>query len=302
MVLPRFELAQFLAAIEKHRINALYVAPPIVLALAKHPDVDKYDLSSLRVRAQRGGPAGRRTCRGLRVAGLGLPPVTQAYGMTELSPGTHVVPRHTTSAPPGTVGKLLPSTRDARRQPWTTRTATSATGERGELLFRGPQVMKGYLGRTGETDAMIDADGWLRTGDIGRVDEDGWLYVVDRVKELIKYKGYQVAPAELEAATADPSRRRGRRGHRRDGRGGQRGAQGVRGAAVERGGGGTDRGGGAGVRRRAGRPVQEDPASWSSSRACPAPPVGKILRRELRRRSPPERRESVRATMTRPGS
>jgi acyl-CoA synthetase (AMP-forming)/AMP-acid ligase II len=67
------------------------------------------------------------------------------------------------------------------------------------VLIRGPQVMKGYFGRPEDTDAMIDEDGWLHTGDVGRVDADGWLFVVDRVKELIKYKGYQVAPAELEA-------------------------------------------------------------------------------------------------------
>lgn len=66
-------------------------------------------------------------------------------------------------------------------------------------MIRGPQVMKGYLGRPAETDTMIDADGWLHTGDVGYVDERGYLFIVDRVKELIKYKGYQVAPAELEA-------------------------------------------------------------------------------------------------------
>jgi acyl-CoA synthetase (AMP-forming)/AMP-acid ligase II len=73
------------------------------------------------------------------------------------------------------------------------------TGEPGEILIRGPQIMKGYLGRPDATAAMIDTEGWLHTGDVGHVDADGWLYVVDRVKELIKYKGFQVAPAELEA-------------------------------------------------------------------------------------------------------
>lgn len=72
-------------------------------------------------------------------------------------------------------------------------------GEPGEILIRGPQIMKGYLGRPDDTAAMIDPDGWLHTGDVGHVDADGWLFVVDRVKELIKYKGFQVAPAELEA-------------------------------------------------------------------------------------------------------
>ena len=72
-------------------------------------------------------------------------------------------------------------------------------GEEGEIWIRGPQRMKGYFGRPEETDTMIDADGWLHTGDIGTVDENGWWHIVDRVKELIKYKGFQVAPAELEA-------------------------------------------------------------------------------------------------------
>ncbi|WP_189036336.1 4-coumarate--CoA ligase family protein [Streptomyces daqingensis] len=197
VVLPRFELDQFLSAIEAHRVNALYVAPPIVLALAKHPDVDKYDLSSLEyvvsaaapLDADLGAACARR---------LGLPEVKQAYGMTELSPGTHLVPRHSAAAPPGTVGKLMPST-EMRVVALDDPGRDLGAGETGELLFRGPQVMKGYLGRTGETAAMIDAEGWLRTGDVGRVDDEGWLYVVDRVKELIKYKGYQVAPAELEA-------------------------------------------------------------------------------------------------------
>ena len=117
--------------------------------------------------------------------------------MTELSPGTHVVPRPPTRAA-RTVGKLARRHRDAvvsLDDPG----QDVGPGEEGEISIRGPQVMKGYLGRPDATAAMIDADGWLHTGDIGRVDEDGWLFVVDRVKELIKYKGYQVAPAELEA-------------------------------------------------------------------------------------------------------
>ncbi|RAJ67046.1 acyl-CoA synthetase (AMP-forming)/AMP-acid ligase II [Streptomyces sp. Amel2xB2] len=196
VVLPRFELGQFLAAIETHRVNVLYVAPPIVLALAKHPDVDKYDLSSLEFVLSAAAPLDAELAAACGER-LNVPVVKQAYGMTELSPGTHVVPRYE-SAPPGAVGKLLPST-EMRVASLVDPGRDVPEGEEGELLFRGPQVMKGYLGRTGETDAMIDADGWLRTGDIGRVDADGWLYVVDRVKELIKYKGYQVAPAELEA-------------------------------------------------------------------------------------------------------
>ncbi|WP_448315431.1 4-coumarate--CoA ligase family protein [Streptomyces sp. CO7] len=197
VVLPRFELDGFLAAIEKHRITALYVAPPIVLALAKHPAVDGYDLSSVRYVISAAAPLDAELAEACR-ARLGVSSVGQAYGMTELSPGTHVVPPFSGDAPPGTVGKLIAGT-EMRIVSLDDPGKDLAAGETGEILIRGPQVMKGYLGRPDATAAMIDADGWLHTGDVGRIDEAGWLFVVDRVKELIKYKGYQVAPAELEA-------------------------------------------------------------------------------------------------------
>ncbi|HBF79327.1 MAG TPA: 4-coumarate--CoA ligase family protein, partial [Streptomyces sp.] len=197
VVLPRFDLEQFLRAVQEHRISGLYVAPPIVLALAKHPAVGAYDLSSLRYVVSAAAPLDADLAAACS-ARLGLPPVRQAYGMTELSPGTHVVPLDAENPPPGAVGKLLPGT-EMRIVSLTDPGTDLGTGADGEILIRGPQVMKGYLGRPDATAAMIDPDGWLHTGDVGRVDEDGWLYVVDRVKELIKYKGYQVAPADLEA-------------------------------------------------------------------------------------------------------
>ncbi|MEV4916399.1 4-coumarate--CoA ligase family protein [Streptomyces tirandamycinicus] len=197
VVLPRFDLDQFLAAIEKHRINALYVAPPIVLALAKHPAVARYDLSSLEYVVSAAAPLDAGLARACSER-LGLPPVLQAYGMTELSPGTHVVPLDAENPPPGAVGKLLPCT-EMRILALDDPGRDAGPGEEGEIAIRGPQVMKGYLNRPDATAAMIDDEGWVHTGDIGRVDEDGWLFVVDRVKELIKYKGFQVAPAELEA-------------------------------------------------------------------------------------------------------
>ncbi|MFE4665318.1 4-coumarate--CoA ligase family protein [Streptomyces sp. NPDC056716] len=213
VVLPRFDLETFLAAIQNHRITGLYVAPPIVLALAKHPRVADYDLSSLRYVISAAAPLDARLAAACAHR-LNLPPVGQAYGMTELSPGTHVVPLDAMhEAPPGTVGKLIPNTEmriislddpddpddpDGPGNPHGP-ARDLGPGQSGEILFRGPQVMKGYLGRPDATAAMIDPDGWLHTGDVGHVDEDGWLYVVDRVKELIKYKGFQVAPAELEA-------------------------------------------------------------------------------------------------------
>ncbi|MET7380752.1 4-coumarate--CoA ligase family protein [Streptomyces sp. NPDC005526] len=198
VVLPRFELETFLAAVQDHRITGLYVAPPIVLALAKHPAVARYDLSSLRYIISAAAPLDAHLAAACSRR-LGLPPVGQAYGMTELSPGTHVVPQDALhKAPPGTVGKLIAGT-EMRIVSLTESGRDLGAGEAGEILIRGPQVMKGYLGRPDATAAMIDRDGWLHTGDVGYTDRDGWLFVVDRVKELIKYKGFQVAPAELEA-------------------------------------------------------------------------------------------------------
>ncbi|WP_062645426.1 4-coumarate--CoA ligase family protein [Streptomyces maremycinicus] len=198
VVLPRFDLESFLAAIQDHRITGLYVAPPIVLALAKHPAVARYDLSSLRYVVSAAAPLDAALAAACAER-LNLPPVGQAYGMTELSPGTHVVPLDAMrDAPAGTVGKLIAGT-EMRIVSLDDPGKDLEAGEAGEILIRGPQIMKGYLGRPDATADMIDGDGWLHTGDVGRVDADGWLFVVDRVKELIKYKGFQVAPAELEA-------------------------------------------------------------------------------------------------------
>jgi acyl-CoA synthetase (AMP-forming)/AMP-acid ligase II len=196
VVLPRFDLAQFLAVLEAQRITKVFVAPPVVLAFAKHPAVEGHDLSAVDAVVSAAAPldAELAAAAGAR---LGVP-ITQAYGMTELSPGTHLVPiGREDDAPPGTVGRLLPST-EARLVSVGTGEDVGV-GEEGEIWIRGPQRMKGYFGRPEETDTMVDGDGWLHTGDIGIVDDAGWWFVVDRVKELIKYKGYQVAPAELEA-------------------------------------------------------------------------------------------------------
>ncbi|GAA2496787.1 hypothetical protein GCM10010406_36460 [Streptomyces thermolineatus] len=145
VVLPRFDLDQFLAAIAEHRVEGLFVAPPIVLALAKHPAVADHDLSSLRYIVSAAAPldAGLAEACSRR---LGLPPVRQAYGMTELSPGTHVVPLDAQDPPPGAVGRLLPSTE--LRIVGVTEDGDGAprdlgVDEEGEILVRGPQVMKG---------------------------------------------------------------------------------------------------------------------------------------------------------------
>src|SRR4051794_33405017 len=196
VVLPRFDLDQFLGVLERERITKVFVAPPVVVVFAKHPAVSGRDLSAVDSVVSAAAPLDAEVA-GIAATRLGVH-ITQAYGMTELSPGTHLVPiAEEAGAPPGTVGKLVASTE--------ARLVDVATGEdvgigaEGEVWIRGAQRMKGYFGRQEETDTLIDADGWLHTGDIGMVDADGWWFVVDRVKELIKYKGYQVAPAELEA-------------------------------------------------------------------------------------------------------
>ncbi|MFB6725227.1 AMP-binding protein [Kribbella sp. NPDC056345] len=195
VVLPKFELQQFLTTLDEQKITRAFVAPPIVLALAKHPAVDGVDLSALKYLTSAAAPLDAELAEACAKR-LGLASVLQCYGMTELSPGTHAIPQDDPEPPPGAVGKLFPST---EQRIVGADGNDVADGEVGEIWIRGPQVMKGYLGRPAETDATIDREGWLHTGDLGRVDERGYLYVVDRVKELIKYHGYQVPPAELEA-------------------------------------------------------------------------------------------------------
>lgn len=193
VTLPRFDLAQFLRAHQDYRITRSFVAPPIVLALARHPIVDEFDLSHLRLMNSGAAPL-KAELAAEASERLGCE-VVQGYGMTELSPVSHLTPAGWFR--PGSVGITAPNTQTLIVDPLTG--ADLGTGEEGEVWVRGPQVMKGYLNNPQATAATLDADGWLHTGDLGYVDADGHLYVVDRLKELIKYKGFQVAPAELEA-------------------------------------------------------------------------------------------------------
>ncbi|MFJ1935650.1 AMP-binding protein [Kitasatospora sp. NPDC088160] len=197
VVLPRFDLEQFCRTIEEQRVQALVVAPPIALALARHPVVDRFDLSSVEYLLCAAAPLDPELAAAC-ARRLGLPHLLQGYGMTELSPVTHVVSPLERDPSPGSVGRLIPST-ELRVAALDGAGEDLGPGEPGELLIRGPQVMKGYFGRPSDTAAVVDSEGWLHTGDVGFVDDRGYLYIVDRVKELIKYKGHQVAPAELEA-------------------------------------------------------------------------------------------------------
>ena len=193
ITMPRFDLEQFLQLHQDHGITRSFVAPPIVVALAKHPIVDNYDLSKLEQVFSGAAPLSAELALECG-ARLGCD-VVQGYGMTELSPVSHLTPPG--SFKPGSCGVTAPNT--------LTKVIDPATGEElgidqdGEVCIQGPQVMVGYLNNKQATEATIDPDGWLHTGDIGHIDADGHLYVVDRLKELIKYNGFQVAPAELEA-------------------------------------------------------------------------------------------------------
>jgi acyl-CoA synthetase (AMP-forming)/AMP-acid ligase II len=166
-----------------------------MLALAHHPAVGRYDLSSLRRVFTGAAPLGEQIAREVG-ARLGCV-VMQGYGMTETSPSTHMTPREPEKMRAGSVGTLVPNTEC--KIVGTESGAELGANEEGELCVRGPQVMKGYLNRPEATAETVDREGWLHTGDIGYADADGHFFIVDRKKELIKYKGFQVAPAELEA-------------------------------------------------------------------------------------------------------
>jgi acyl-CoA synthetase (AMP-forming)/AMP-acid ligase II len=192
VTMPRFELEGFLDAIQRHRVTVTIVAPPIILALAHHPLVDRYDLSSLRLVGSGAAPLGadlEQRCADR----LGCQ-VAQGYGMTEHASTLAISPLDAPRR--GSVGRLLPRVEARVVDPASG--ADLGPGETGELWVRGPQAMRGYHGQPEATAEMVGPDGWMRTGDLCSVDADGYIYVVDRLKELIKYKGYQVAPAELE--------------------------------------------------------------------------------------------------------
>ncbi|MFD2422383.1 AMP-binding protein [Amycolatopsis pigmentata] len=195
VTLPRFEVGGYLAALARYRVTRAYFAPPMLLALARAPEIDELDLSSLRYVLCGAAPMDVEVTERLEKR-LGCL-IRQGYGMTEASPGTHqVFDAEFPATPTGSVGRLSPNTEARLVRPGTD--TDVPPGEPGELLIRGPQVMAGYLGNPRATAETI-TDGWLHTGDMVRVDDDGLFWVVDRIKELIKYKGYQVAPAELES-------------------------------------------------------------------------------------------------------
>ncbi|MBL6749299.1 MAG: AMP-binding protein [Nevskia sp.] len=193
VTLPRFEPAAFLGAIQTHRVTHLNLVPPLMHFLASHPLVAAHDLSSLQSIGTGAAPFGAEGER--RIAERFKCRVGQGFGMTESS-GV-VAATYPDRARPGSSGQLLPATQARVVDPASG--ADLGRNASGEIWFRGPQAFKGYLHQPAATAATLTADGWVRTGDIGHFDDDGYLYITDRMKELIKVKGFQVAPAELEA-------------------------------------------------------------------------------------------------------
>ncbi|KAJ7188623.1 AMP binding protein [Mycena filopes] len=204
VIQTRFEPETFCAVIQKYKVTQALVVPPVLVVLARHPAVDKYDLSSIDVLFSGAAPLGHSLVKAVKErllanrGGRGDVGITQGYGLTETSPTTHLLPVADADRKMGSIGILLPSL-EARLVDDDEGKVDAAAGEPGELWIRGKTVMKGYLNNPSATKNAITPDGWFKTGDVAIRDKDGFYYIVDRRKELIKYKGFQVPPAELES-------------------------------------------------------------------------------------------------------
>ncbi|XP_072987581.1 4-coumarate--CoA ligase 2-like [Typha latifolia] len=199
MIMPKFEIVAMLTAIEKYKVTVAAVVPPLVLALAKNPVVEKYDLGSIRIVLSGAAPLGKELEEALKNR---VPQAVfgQGYGMTEAGPVLSMCPAFAKQPSPAKSGSCGTVVRNAELKVIDPETGCSlGRNLPGEICIRGPQVMKGYLNDPEATSATIDVEGWLHTGDIGYVDDNEEVFIVDRVKELIKFKGFQVPPAELEA-------------------------------------------------------------------------------------------------------
>ncbi|CAH2041123.1 unnamed protein product, partial [Iphiclides podalirius] len=194
VTLPKFETKTFLNAIEEHKTSILHIVPPLASFIACHPEAKKEYLSNIHTYVCGAAPLPKQDI--FRILEKSKPGVDflQIYGLTEISPIA-------TTVPPGskkyaTVGLALPNTQLRVVDSEDRNLGPDAVGE---LLIKGPQIMKGYRNNPEATKAVITDDGWFRSGDLASIDRDGVVTICDRIKELIKVKGYQVAPAELES-------------------------------------------------------------------------------------------------------
>ncbi|WP_295775902.1 AMP-binding protein [uncultured Microbacterium sp.] len=201
VTMPKFDLVQFLTNIQTYGCTYLYIAPPIAVALAKHPIVDQFDISTVHTVFSGAAPLDGETAE---IAARRINArMMQGYGMSELSPVSHAMPYTRDDIPVSSVGTILPNIVcklvDTETGEEITEIEDDGRTRPGELWVQGPNVMLGYLNKPEATAETLDADGFLHTGDIAVYHDGGYFSIVDRVKELIKYKGYQIAPAELEA-------------------------------------------------------------------------------------------------------
>ncbi len=200
VTMPRFDFVEFLRIMQDHKCSFIFIAPPVAVALAKHPLVDQYDLSSVHTVLSGAAPLDGQLAQAVADR-LGVRMI-QGFGMTELSPVSHAIPNDRPDLPLSSVGFTLPNIECRLLDPATgedIELPSEGESAPGELLCRGPNVMLGYLGNEKATSQIMTEDGFLRTGDIATVSWEGVVTIVDRLKELIKYHGYQIPPAELEA-------------------------------------------------------------------------------------------------------
>jgi len=196
VVMERFDMAEALRLIVERRISTVFVVPPILVALANRPGIDTLDWSHVKTFMVGAAPVAPEIAR--RVTELTGVKVVQGYGLTEAGPVTHLNPVHDERLLTLDTGGLPCNDTEQKIVDLETGERELPAGEVGEIIVRGPQIMLGYWNAPEATAAAI-RDGWLYTGDIGRIDEHGYLTITDRKKEMIKYKGFGIAPAEIEA-------------------------------------------------------------------------------------------------------
>jgi long-chain acyl-CoA synthetase len=196
VLMPRFDPAECLGLVERHRVTLFFAVPPVLLGLTQWPDLKRYDLGSVRLTMVGAAPVAPELSRRFReLTGI---PVVQGYGLTEAAPFTHLNPIHDDALNVADSCGLAAHDTEQKIVDLETGARVLGPGEVGEICVRGPQVMRGYW-KAPEATAAALRDGWLHTGDIGWADANGYTFIRDRKKEMIKYKGFGIAPAEIEA-------------------------------------------------------------------------------------------------------
>ncbi len=206
VIMPRFEIEKWCSLVQKHRITYSYIVPPIVVLLSKHPKVTDYDLSSIRMTNSGAAPLTKELIESVfKRTGIRI---KQGYGLSETSPTTHQQRWEDWQIGMGSTGWLFANMEMKfcavpGAEGESDGTKELPVGETGELYVKGPNIFMGYHKKPEATAGCLSEDGWFRTGDVGFMDKRGDVYITDRVKELIKYKGFQVPPAELEGYLVD---------------------------------------------------------------------------------------------------